>query len=179
MAGKFKKCAGHLKAQAMGGWVAAWVVSRLMLLKFRKNTKNGTEATLLLERQLFYMARTIKAPAERPLRRQGEAGGWRNQATPNWTSADLPTRLREGLGHLRELPPSTPPVNDAGVSKSQIFTDTRTVWRGGISNTGTSSPKRAIHSEAQPRLTKPVNLDFGNTVAHDRRCVRRQPPKMT
>jgi len=38
-----------------------------------------------------------------------------------WMVNLLPRALGQWLGHLRVLPPSAPPVNDAGVSKSQIL----------------------------------------------------------
>ena len=58
---------------------------------------------------------------------EGKMGGAADKtiSAPNWLSADwsnqLPKTLTQRLCHLREMPPFTPPVNDAGVSKTQIL----------------------------------------------------------
>ena len=70
--------------------------------------------------------RTTKAPAEHQNIQRWAGGmvGWLmkpvSAESAEW-SVYLLRVLIQQLGHLRVLPPSTPPVNDAGVSKSQIL----------------------------------------------------------
>ena len=73
---------------------------------------------LILPLQILDTAGTIEAPAE--LQALGKSGGAADK-TSQRRIGHLPKAPRQQLGHLRVMPPSTPPVNDAGVSKSQIL----------------------------------------------------------
>ena len=71
---------------------------------------------LILALQILDTAGTIEAPAELQALKAGAA-----HKTSQRRIGHLPKAPRQQLGHLRVMPPSTPPVNDAGVSKSQIL----------------------------------------------------------
>jgi len=71
---------------------------------------------LLLTIKIPDAAGTIEALAELHALGRGAA-----DKTSQRRIGHLPKAPRQRLGHLGVMPPSTPPVNDTGVSKSQIL----------------------------------------------------------